>query len=89
MDAARRLVAPTELVYVPEPSAAPFFLAAGLLGVFVGLFSGIVVLIVGAVVSLLALRAWVGDVIDQHGRLPRRQRVSSSVLAAVPPRRHS
>lgn len=89
MDARHRIPAPTELVYLPEPSWAPLFLALGFAGVLVGLFAGLPVLVVGVVVALVALRAWVRDVIDQQGRLPRRQQASTSVLPAVPPRRRS
>ena len=68
----RRNGEPLELVYVPEPSWQPALIAFGLAGV------------VGAIVALFALRAWIRDARDDFNRLPRKQRIATAVLPAVP-----
>jgi hypothetical protein len=78
---------PAELVYVPGPSWLPALTAAGIAGVLVGLFAGWPYAVAGAAVLLLSLRAWVRAAGDETARLPRRQRLSSAVLPAVPLRR--
>ncbi len=82
-----RLPEPTELVYVPQPSWIPFFLAAGLAAVLVGLYAGIVWAIIGLVVVLAALLAWLRRVGDEVSRMPRSQRPTTAVLPTIPPRR--
>ena len=78
---------PTELVYVPQSSWTPLFVAAGLTGVLVGLFAGWTWIAGGAILGLLALRRWVGDIRDDLSRLPRRQRQTVATLPATPMRR--
>jgi hypothetical protein len=75
---------PTELVFVPGSSWAPVLLAAGAAGVVVGLFAGWPYAVAGAIVALAALRAWIRRTGDEIARLPRQQRLSTSVLPAVP-----
>lgn len=77
---------PTELVYVPEASWTPLFVAFGLAGVLVGLFAGWVWIVAGAVLALLALRTWVRDVGDDLRRLPRHQDPTTAPLPATPMR---
>ena len=83
----RRVSQPTELVYAPEPSWAPVLAGAGLAVVGIGLFTGWVYAVVGAVIALGALWTWIRGVGKDVGRLPRRQRTSTAVLPAVPLRR--
>jgi hypothetical protein len=83
----RRAEQPTELVYAPGPSWAPVLAAAGLAVVGIGLFAGWVYSIAGGLIALGALWSWIGGVGRDIGRLPRRQRVSTAVLPAVPLRR--
>lgn len=78
---------PTELVYVAAPTWTPFFAAAGLTGLVVGLFAGIVYAIIGAVVLLVALARWIRSVGDEVARLPRTQRQTAAVLPPIPPAR--
>ncbi len=40
--------------------------------------------VIGAVVALFALRAWIHDAREGFNRLPRRQRVATAVIPAVP-----
>jgi len=83
----RRAPQPTELVYVPAPSWAPVLAGAGLAIVGIGLFGGWVYAVVGGVIALVALLAWIRGAATEIGRLPREQRVSTAVLPAVPLRR--
>ena len=83
----RRVEPPSELVYVPSPSWAPVLAGAGIAVVAIGLFAGIVYAIVGAIIALAALWGWIRSTGSEIGRLPRRQRVSTAVLPAVPLRR--
>ena len=78
---------PTELVYLPKPSWLPTFAALGIALVLVGLFSWWPYSVIGAVIGLVAIIAWVRDAGRETSRLPLRQRESSAVLPAVPLRR--
>jgi hypothetical protein len=82
----RRLPGATELVYVPQSSWLPFFVAVGLTGVIVGLFTGWVWSAVGAVVLLLAVGRWIRRISAEVSRMPREQRAATAVLPALPPR---
>ena len=86
MAANGRAPEPTELLYEPESSWAPLFVAAGLAGILVGLFAGWVWIAVGAVLALIALRGWVAGIADDLRRLPRRQRLTTATLPATPMR---
>jgi uncharacterized membrane protein YdjX (TVP38/TMEM64 family) len=83
----RRLPEATELVYVPQPSVLPFFVAAGLTGVIVGLFAGWVWSVIGAVVLLVAVWRWIRLTGEEISRMPREQRPATAVLPAIPPAR--
>jgi hypothetical protein len=83
----RRVPEASELVYVPQPSVLPFFVAAGLAGVIVGLFAGWVWSAIGAVVFLVAVGRWVRRTAAEVSRMPREQRPATAVLPAIAPRR--
>jgi hypothetical protein len=87
MDTARRDGEPTELVYLPPPSWQPALLAAGLAGVAVSLFTWWPYGVIGAVVALASLWAWIRDSRREFSRLPRNQRLTSAVIPAVPLKR--
>ncbi len=74
----------TELVYIPEPSWQPALIAFGLAGVIASLFTWWPYGVIGAVVALAALRAWIADASSDYSKLPRRQRVATSIIPAVP-----
>ena len=78
---------PTELIYLPEPSWAPVLLAGGLAAAAAAAFIWWPYGVIGAIVALLALRTWIRDSRESFGRLPRRQRLTSAVLPAVPLKR--
>ena len=81
--------APSELVYLPKPSWAPAFFAAGIALVVGGLFMGEFMLpgwfyvLVGAIVAIFALRAMISIAVRDFYRLPRRQHVRGAVLPAA------
>ncbi len=75
---------PLELVYVPEPSWHPALVAFGLAAVVASLFTWWPYGVVGALVALFSLRAWVRDAREDYNRLPRKQRVATAVIPAVP-----
>ncbi len=80
---------PTELVYVPEPSWQPAIAAVGLALVVAGLFVWFPYGVVGAVLAISAIVRMVKSVPDGVERLPRRQKLTTAVLPAVPPRKPS
>jgi hypothetical protein len=85
----RRNSEPRELVYVPEASWQPALLAFGLAGVLASLFTWWPYGVVGAIVALVALWSWIRDARADFNRLPRRQRVATAVIPAVPLKRTS
>ena len=81
--------APSELVYLPKPSWAPAFFAAGVALVVGGSYMGEFMLpgwfyaILGAIVAVAALRRMIVIAVRDFFRLPRRQRVRGAVLPAA------
>lgn len=77
----------TELVYVPGPSWLPALTALGLLGVLAGIFVWWPYGVIGAVIALSALAGIWREANENVERLPRRQKLTTAVLPAVPPRK--
>ncbi len=77
----------TELVYVPEPSWMPALVALGLAGVLAGIFVWWPYAVVGAAIALPAVASMLRGTAADVERLPRRQRLTTAVLPAVPPRK--
>ena len=77
----------TELIYVPEPSWMPALAALGLAGVLAGVFVWWPYGIVGAAIALAALASMLRAAKADVERLPRRQKLTTAVLPAVPPRK--
>ena len=84
MASQRRNGEPSELLYLPPPSWQPALLAAGLAGVVASLFTWWPYGVVGALVALAALWAWIRDARREFSRLPREQRITAAVIPAVP-----
>jgi hypothetical protein len=84
MASERRNGEPSELLYLPPPSWQPALLAAGLAGVVASLFTWWPYGVVGALVALAALWAWIRDARREFSRLPREQRITAAVIPAVP-----
>jgi hypothetical protein len=78
---------PSEMVYVPEPSWTPIFIAAGIMIILLATFTWWVYGIIGVGLLLPSLRYWFKRSDDDVSRLPRRQRVTTAVLPAVPPKK--
>jgi hypothetical protein len=82
----RQIPEPGELIYLPRPSWAPFFLALGAVGLVCGIFAAgfifppFVYAVVGAIFVLGAFRSLVRGAIRDYYRLPRRQHVRSAAL---------
>jgi hypothetical protein len=79
----------TELVYVPGPSWTPLFIAAGVMILLFATFTWWVYGLVGIALLLPALVSWFRRSDNDVSRLPRRQRVTTAVLPAVPPKKPS
>ncbi len=80
---------PTELLYLPRSAWDAPLLAVGLGGVIVSLFTWWPYGVVGAIVALFGLVGWIRDSRRDYERLPRRQRLSTAVIPAVPLKRPS
>jgi hypothetical protein len=82
----RQVPEPGEMVYTPQPSWAPIFLALGILGLVCGTFaSGFIFepriwFILGAIVFLAAFRSIVRGSVRDYYRLPRRQETRGAAL---------
>ncbi|MDX6581290.1 MAG: hypothetical protein QOI10_474 [Solirubrobacterales bacterium] len=85
----RRNGEPLELVYVPESSWQPALIAFGLAAALAGLFTWWPYGVAGAIVALFALGAWIRDARQNFNRLPRKQRIVTAVIPAVPLQRTS
>ena len=84
MASERRNGEPSELLYLPSASWQPALLAAGLAGVVASLFTWWPYGVVGALVALAALWAWIREARREFSRLPREQRITAAVIPAVP-----
>ena len=80
----RRNGEPLELVYLPKPSWAPALVAFGIAGVVASLFTWWPYGVLGAIIALFALRSWIRDAREDFSRLPRKQRIATAVIPAVP-----
>ncbi|MGA8746922.1 MAG: hypothetical protein WB507_13815 [Solirubrobacterales bacterium] len=82
----RDIPEPGEMVYLPRPSWAPAFLAAGIGAMLCGIyangfiFPSTVYAIVGAIFFLAAFRSLVKGAVRDYYRLPRTQKVRGAVL---------
>ncbi|HET7443378.1 MAG TPA: hypothetical protein VFJ57_01825 [Solirubrobacterales bacterium] len=92
----RHITEPGELIYTPQSSWAPAFLAVGAVGLVGGIyaagfiFSPYIYAIVGAIFALAAFRSLVRGAISGYYRLPRRQHVRHAALPVetiTPPKR--
>lgn len=75
------------MVYLPEPSWTPIFIAGGIMVILLATFTWWVYGLIGVGLLLPSLRYWFRRSDDDVSRLPRRQRVTTAVLPAVPPKK--
>jgi hypothetical protein len=78
---------PTELVYLPDSSWLPLFTALGLALSVLGLFAWWPYGVIGAIIAVVSIIAWIRRGSAETARLPIEQRPSSAVLPATPLRR--
>ena len=78
---------PTEVIYLPRPSIFPALLAFGLAAVVVGLFAWWPYAVIGGVMALISLIAWLSSNRDEIARMPRRQHTDTAPipLSVSPP----
>jgi hypothetical protein len=77
----------TESIYLPKPTVYPALLALGLAAVVVGLFAWWPYSVIGGVIALVSLIAWLRTNRDEIARMPRRQRTDTAPipLSVSPP----
>lgn len=86
MSVHRNIPEPGEMVYLPRPSWAPAFFAAGIGAMLCGIyangfiFPAWIYAIVGAIFFLAAFRSLVKGAVRDYYRLPRKQKVRGAVL---------
>ncbi len=78
---------PTELIYAPNASAAPIFVAAGIALLAAGVFMGWFLWLLGAAFVIIAAVAWWKTADDEISRMRREQRTDTAVIPAEPIKR--
>jgi hypothetical protein len=71
---------PTEVIYLPAPSAFPALLALGLAAVVVGLFAWWPYAVIGGFIALISLIAWLRTNRNEIARMPRRQHTDTAPI---------
>jgi hypothetical protein len=71
---------PTESIYLPRPSVHPALVAFGLAAVVVGLYSWWPYAVIGALIALVSLIAWLRTNRDEIARMPRHQRTDTAPI---------
>jgi hypothetical protein len=70
----------TESIYLPRPSIHPPLFAFGLAAVVVGLYSWWPYAVVGGLIALTSLIAWLRTNRDEIARMPRHQRTDTAPI---------
>jgi hypothetical protein len=78
---------PTEAIYLAKPTVFPALLAFGLAAVVVGLFAWWPYSVIGGVIALGSLIAWLRTNRDEIARMPRHQQPDTAPipLSVSPP----
>jgi membrane protein implicated in regulation of membrane protease activity len=71
---------PTEVIYLPKPTVFPVLLAFGLAALFVGLFAWWPYAVIGSLIALGAVIAWLRTNRNEIARMPRRQRTDTAPI---------
>jgi hypothetical protein len=79
---------PTELIYLPKPSALPALFAVGLAAVIVGIYAWWPYSVAGALIAIPSLIGWLRQNRDEIAAMPREQHTDTAPipLAAPQPR---
>jgi hypothetical protein len=70
----------TESIYLPRPSVWPALLAFGLAAVIVGLFAWWPYSVIGGVIALISVIAWLRTNRAEIARMPRRQHTDTAPI---------
>jgi hypothetical protein len=78
---------PTESIYLPQSTVFPALLAFGLAAVIVGLYAWWPYSVIGGLIAIGSLIAWLRTNKREIGRLPRRQHTDTAPipLSVSPP----
>ena len=78
---------PTELIFLPRPTILPALLAFGLAALVVGLFSWWPYSVIGGLIALGSLIAWLRANRDEIASMPRHQHTDTAPipLSVSPP----
>jgi membrane-bound ClpP family serine protease len=78
---------PTELIYLSRPTVYPALLAFGIAALIVGLFAWWPYSVIGGVIALFSLIAWLRTNRAEIARMPRRQHTDTAPipLSVSPP----
>jgi hypothetical protein len=71
---------PTEVIYLPGPSISPALFAFGFAAVVVGLFAWWPYSVIGGVIALFSLIAWLRSNRGEIARMPRRQQTDTAPI---------
>ena len=64
------LAAPAEAIHLPDPSYMPVVLALGITITLVGILTGILVVAIGLIITLVVLVRWIRSAREQMTELP-------------------
>jgi Flp pilus assembly protein TadB len=64
------LAAPSEAIHMPEPSYMPATLALGIAITLVGILTGIIIVAIGLIITLVTLVRWIRSARDEMADLP-------------------
>jgi hypothetical protein len=70
----------TESIYLPRPTIFPALLAFGLATTIVGLFSWWPYAVIGGVIAIFSLIAWLRRNSSEISRMPRRQHTDTAPI---------
>jgi hypothetical protein len=71
---------PTELIYLPDPSPVPALLAVGLALVVTGLFAWSPYSVIGGIIAIISLVAWIGSTRRDIAQLPISQHTDTAPI---------
>jgi len=76
---------PTELIYLPKPSALPAIFAAGLAFVIIGIYAWWPYSVLGAFAAIIALAGWLRRNREDLASMPREQHTDTAPIPLTAP----